>query len=142
MAELDYVILGLANCFVRDEENQLQPIQVIEPVPSASFLTLIQKIPSSYSQLVACNVSNILTENGQVSVPDIFPEDAKLSQNFSERLMAAARTFQHHPEAKVWDLGQVESLTISNPSKRVLNAKNTVSEQDNVKQHPLTHKTL
>ena len=142
MADLDFVVLGLAHCFVRDEENQLIPIQVIEPIPSASFLTLVQKIPSSYSQLVACSMAQVLGEDQSISVPDVFPPEAKLAQDFNERLLAAARTFQHKPEAKIWEIGHSESLTLNSQNKRVLNATNQVSEQDNVKQHPLTHTTL
>ena len=142
MADLDFVVLGLAHCFMRDEENQLVPVQVIEPIPSASFLTLVQDIPSSYSRLVACNATQVLDTDGNVSVPDVFPKEAKLAQDFNERLEAAARTFQHHPEAKIWQVGQPEALNQKSSQKRVLNATNNVSEQDNVKQHPLTHTTL
>ena len=142
MAELDFVVLGLAHCFVRDEESQLKPIQVVEPIPSAAFLTLLQHIPSSYSRLVACDVTEVLGDDGRVTLPDSFPAEASLAQDFEERAMAAARTFLHHPEAKVWQLGQSEQLEVTQQHKRVLNALNTVSEQDNVKQHPLTHTTL
>ena len=142
MADLDFVVLGLAHCFIRDEENQLVPVQVVEPIPSASFLTLVQDIPSSYSRLVACHAQQVIDAEGNVSVPDVFPTEARLAQDFNERLEAAARTFQHHPEAQIWQVGQSEALHQKTTQKRVLNASHQVSEQDNVKQHPLTHTTL
>ena len=142
MPDLDFVVLGLAHCFVRDEERQLQPVQVVETIPSAAFLTLLQKIPSSYSQLVACEMSQVLADDGTVTLPEEFPPEATLAQDFNERLQAAARTFQHHPEARVWNIGQADSRQVSTHNKRVLNAQNNVADNDNVKQHPLTHTTL
>lgn len=142
MENLDYVILGSAQCFFRNEENKLVEQNVVEPIPSATFLCLIQDVPSSYSHLAACQVSTVLNDSGELNRPSNFPADAILCADFNERLLAAARTYEHNPAAKVWQTGQGGELRQKSPHKRVLNATNKVSEQDNVKQHPLTHTTL
>lgn len=138
-----YVVLGLANCFIRNDENQLEPIQVVEPVPSAAFLTLLKRSPSSYSVLKAFQAEDVLRliESGATSLG--FPKEAMLASDFHERLEASIRTYEHKPEAATQlPSGQTIQLDNLSPHKRILNPKRSVKATDNVKQHSHAMKTL
>lgn len=132
----DFVILGLANCYIRNEDNQLEPIQVIEPVPSAAFLTLLHNIPSSYSILKAFHSNEVTAAIAENTSVLGFPDEAKLATDFEERLDASIKTYEHNPDA-TGKLKIGQSIKLSNPSthKRILNPKRTVKTSDNVKQH-------
>jgi len=139
MDDLDFVVLGLARCWRREEEGLLQEVLLIEPVPSAAFLLLLQRIPSSFSLLSAVDPRSFEPD----VLPDGFPQHACFPLDFQERLTAAARTFQHNPEAKQFlGLGESVSLNVPLKQKRIINSVRIVSEQDNVKQHPMTHLAL
>lgn len=141
MPVLDFVVLGLAHCFARDPEGLLTPILLIEPVPSAAFLALLHDVPSSFSFVMAIDPSNLL--KGELVRPQGFPQEALFPDDFHERLLAAARTFNHNPMAKEHlTIGMVLKLDKSPKEKRVINQLNFVSEQDNIKQHPLSHQVL
>lgn len=137
MDSLDFVVLGLAQCWKRDEEGQLTPLQLIEPVPSAAFLALLQDIPSSFSMLTAIDPKT-MTEGQR---PQAFPQEAILPADFQERLEAAARTFNHDKNARTHlPIGQTKTIDKPLKQKRIINQTNIVSDNDNVKQHPNTSK--
>ncbi len=143
MDEFDFVILGLAHCFQRDDDGHLSPILMIEPIPSAAFLTLLQDIPSSFSQMIAVEPRSLFDAQGQFLRPQGFPTDARIPHDFYERLMAAARTFQYNPQAKsLLKIGQIKTLTIPQKHKRIINPTNSVSDDDNIKQHPITFEKI
>ncbi|MEN9222107.1 MAG: hypothetical protein Q6M04_06685, partial [Thermostichus sp. BF3_bins_97] len=51
---LEYVVLGVATCFQRDEEGRLMEVRVAEPIPAADLDCLAQERRStSYSLLYA-----------------------------------------------------------------------------------------
>lgn len=137
----DYVVIGVATCFRRDESDLLT-LKVLEPVPSAYLEALLQGIPTSYERVLAIQVKQVLeTANIAELAGDA---DIHLCENFSDRVIAAARTYQHRPEAQaLLSLGTVHTdLDYSTEKKRVLNVKNVVKAEDNVRQHAYTHKTL
>ncbi|MGB0561965.1 MAG: hypothetical protein ACPGVO_09195 [Spirulinaceae cyanobacterium] len=138
----DYCVFGLATCFVR-QEGEVAPVQVIEPIPSAALETLAKGISTSYQWARALTVGSFLTGE-TVQVPSEFPAEAHLCENFTARAIAAARTYQNKPEAKaIIPLGtQKQDFNHSTERKRVLNAENIVSTEDNVKQHSYTHQVL
>ncbi|HEY9889536.1 MAG TPA: hypothetical protein V6D02_14120, partial [Candidatus Obscuribacterales bacterium] len=64
--------------------------------------------------------------------------------NFGDRVVAAARTYQSRPAAQalIPSGGSYTALNYSTEKKRVLNSAKVVKAEDNVKQHEYTHKKL
>lgn len=137
-----YVVVGLATCFVK-QEGKLQPIQVIEPISSAALEVIIKGIPTSYELAMATTLAALQPGNS-LQLPDDFPADSQLGQDFWERATAAARTYHAKPSAQLHILpGQIKgNFNFSTERKRVLNAERLVSASDNVKQHAYTHQVL
>jgi hypothetical protein len=137
-----YVVMGLATCFIK-EDGKLQPIKVVEPIPSAAIEALVKGIPTSYEMAVATTFGAVWN-NGQAVVPEAFPADTQLCEDFEERLLAAARSFRSYPVAQdLIALGQTKAnFNFSTERKRMLNVERVVSTEDNVKQHEYTHKVL
>ena len=138
----DYCVFGLATCFLR-EEGEIHEVKVVEPIPSAALEAIIQGIPTSYELACAKALGDILRDDTP-SIPQEFPPEAQLCDNFIERAIAATRTYKTRPEATnhipVGTLKQ--DLNYSLAKKRVLNNSNVVKTEDNVKQHEYTHKVL
>lgn len=137
-----YVVLGLATCFIK-EDGKLQPIKVVEPIPSAAFETLCKGIETSYTMAIATTVGNVWTQ-GQTLIPTSFGTDVQPCEAFEERLMAAARSYRSHEALQaLLPLGQIKTdFQYSTERKRVLNVERAVSTEDNVKQHAYTHQVL
>jgi len=140
----DYIILGLATCFVQDD-GELTEIETIEPVPSSAFEAILHGVPTSYKQLSAFTLDMILP----IDTPDTLQkphgfETAEWSSQFIERFAAAARTYIRKPEAtEKLPIGQSwDKMNYNLDRKRILNAQRRVKLTDNVKQHAHTHKTL
>jgi hypothetical protein len=140
----DYIVLGVATCFIK-QEGEVQQLQVIEPIPSATLETLCQGIPTSYEQVIATTLGQII-HNGELQLPQGFPSDAKIPDDFSDRTEASARTYKRDRQAHVKDLMPIGSsrddFNYSLERKRILNAQRKIGKSDNVKQHEHTHKTL
>ncbi|MEM7725113.1 MAG: hypothetical protein AAF208_01920 [Cyanobacteria bacterium P01_A01_bin.45] len=138
----DYVVIGLATCFVR-EDGEIQEVEVMEPVPSASLEVLFKGIATSYKLVYATTVGNLL-DGSTVKIPSEFPQTVQLAEDFEERVFAAVRTYKRKESAKsLIQLGcSYRELQHSTERKRVLNASRTVKTEDNVKQHSHTHKVL
>jgi hypothetical protein len=140
----DYIILGVANCFIKNEGEVLQ-VKVAEPIPSAALEAIMKQIPTSYELAYATDLGQVLDSNCNPQMPTgIFPEGVQVCSEFFDRAIAAARTYKARPEAqKHIPVGQTHTnFNFSLEKKRVLNADRVVSEEDNVKQHPHTHKVL
>ncbi|MEM7591159.1 MAG: hypothetical protein AAF383_06505 [Cyanobacteria bacterium P01_A01_bin.83] len=140
----DYCVLGLATCFVRDED-EIEQLTVLEPIPSAALEALIKGIPTSYQLACATTLGQIF-QDGTVQIPTNLKTegDINLCDRFAERVAAATRTYKSRPEAKKYiPLGAVkQDFNYSLDRKRVLNNSRSVSTEDNVKQHSHTHKVL
>ncbi|MBR8827535.1 MAG: hypothetical protein DSM107014_06440 [Gomphosphaeria aponina SAG 52.96 = DSM 107014] len=138
----DYCLFGLATCFLK-QEGEVTEVQVVEPIPSAALEALLQGIPTSYQFACAKILGEVFAGNTP-QIPAEFPNDAHLCDNFTERTVAAARTYKSRPEAQVHiPLNRIkDDFNFSLAKKRVLNAVNMVSTEDNVKQHEYTHKVL
>jgi hypothetical protein len=134
--------LGLASCFVKTEEG-LEPVEVIEPISSASLEAILKGIPTSYKMATATDLQGIFQDD-RPQIPPEFPSNAQFCQDFTERLIAAARTYKSSPSGQDHiPLGTVRrDFNFSVERKRVLNAVNVVRTEDNVKQHPHTHQAL
>ncbi|MEL7039167.1 MAG: hypothetical protein AAFO04_26690 [Cyanobacteria bacterium J06592_8] len=138
----DYVILGLAICFIK-QEGEVHQVEIIEPIPSAALEALLKGIPTSYKLAYATTVGAVLTGDN-VQIPTEFPAQVQLADEFSDRVFAAARTYKSRPNAQSHlTLGTVfEEFNHSLERKRVLNSERIVSTEDNVKQHSYTHQVL
>ena len=138
----DYIVLGLATCFLKSE-GEIRQIDVMEPIPSATLETVMQGIPTSYKMAVGTTLGEVIDgENPQK--PTNFPESACFGDEFVERAFAAARTYKRKETAKsLIAIGTTHTdFNYSLERKRVLNAVRVVSSEDNVKQHSHTHKVL
>lgn len=138
----DYCLLGLATCFLR-EDGELHQIRVIEPIPSAAIEALIKNVPTSYQLACAKTMGEIFAESTP-QIPAEFPKDARFCDDFNERAIAACRTYKNREQAReLIPLGTVwDRFNYSLERKRVLNMASNVRTEDNVKQHPHTHKVL
>ncbi|WP_107666860.1 hypothetical protein [Cyanothece sp. BG0011] len=138
----DYCVFGLATCFLKDD-GEFHQVRVIEPIPSAALEAICKGIPTSYELACAKSIGEILTGETLTKTAE-FPDDAQFCDNFTERTLAAVRTYQTRPDAKsLIPLGTVKKdLNFSLEKKRVLNAVNVVKVEDNVKQHSHTHQVL
>jgi hypothetical protein len=138
----DYVVLGLATCFIK-EEGEIYQVQVIEPIPSAALEAILKGIATSYGTAIATTFGSVLI-NGMAHIPAEFPADAQFCDDFAFRLVAATRTYKARPLAQTHiPVGTAKSdFNFSIERKRVLNIQRTVRTEDNVKQHEYTHKVL
>ncbi|WGV24053.1 hypothetical protein [Halotia branconii] len=142
LAADDYIVIGLATCFVK-EDGEVHQVEVIEPIPSAALEALLKGIPTSYK--LACAITlGALLDGDTPLLPDGFPESAQLGEEFVSRVFATARTYKRRETAKsLIPLGTTYTdLNYSIERKRVLNAARVVTKEDNIKQHSHTHKVL
>ncbi|MEM6519226.1 MAG: hypothetical protein AAF722_07830 [Cyanobacteria bacterium P01_C01_bin.70] len=137
----DYVVVGVATCF-RRQDGELETLKILEPVPSAYLESLLQGIPTSYEMIMATTLGELLDSSTIIRQTGI--ADVQLCENFSDRAIAAARTYQGRPSAQTLvAMGNRQTnLNYSTEKKRVLNFKNVVKTADNVRQHAHTHKKL
>lgn len=138
----DYIVLGLATCFIK-EEGEVHQVSVIEPIPSAALEAILKGIPTSYKLACAMTLGEVIDGETTI-VPPEFPSEAQFCTEFIYRAIAAARTFKSRPQAQAHiPLGTSRTdFNYSIERKRVLNMARVVSTEDNVKQHSHTHKVL
>ncbi len=137
-----YLVVGLATCFVK-EDGEVHQVQVIEPIPSAALEAILKGIPTSYSLACGTTLGELLI-NASLQHPAEFPANAHFCDDFAERAIAAARTYQSRQEAQSHiPLGTTRNdFNYSTERKRVLNQTRLVRREDDVKQHEYTHKVL
>ncbi|MBD2449151.1 hypothetical protein H6G76_18725 [Nostoc sp. FACHB-152] len=142
LAADDYVVIGLATCFIK-EDGEVHQVDVIEPIPSASLEALMKDIPTSYKLACATTLEAVLDGDTPL-LPEGFPDSAQFADEFAQRVFAAARTYKRTETAKTLiPLGTTYTdFKYSTERKRVLNAARVVTKDDNVKQHSHTHKVL
>lgn len=142
LAADDYVVIGLATCFVKDEDG-VHPVQVAEPIPSAALEAIVKGIPTSYETACATTIGAVLSTD-QPQLPDGFPAQTQFCDEFAFRTIAAARTYKSRPTAQAHiPVGTTrQDWNFSLDRKRVLNSERLVKTEDNVKQHSHTHKVL
>jgi hypothetical protein len=138
----DYVVLGLANCFVKDE-GEVHQVKVVEPIPSAALEAIIKGIPTSYEAAYATTMGATLVD-AEPQLPDGFPASAQFCDDFAYRATAAARTYKTRAIAQTHiPTGTTKSdFNFSTERKRVLNSERIIKTEDNVKQHAYTHQNL
>jgi hypothetical protein len=138
----DYVVMGLATCFLKDG-SEVHEVQIVEPIPSAALEAIAKGIPTSYQRAIATTVGQVLPDDAPQLPPD-FPAGAQFCDEFGDRVAAAARTYKARPESQtVIPAGTTKTdFNYSTERKRVLNSQRIVRAEDNVKQHEHTHKVL
>lgn len=138
----DYLVIGLATCFVKQDREVCQ-VKMVEPIPSAALEAIVKGIPTSYEMACATTLGTVLVGE-TLQKPANFPSTAKFPEEFAPRAIAAARTYKSRPVAKQYiPLGTTRNdFNYSTERKRVLNAQNIVRAEDNVKQHEYTHQVL
>ncbi|CAD5969915.1 hypothetical protein PCC9214_03742 [Planktothrix tepida] len=138
----DYVVIGLATCFIK-EDGEVHQVQVVEPIPSAALEAILKGVPTSYSIAYAVTLGSILS-NGEAKIPAELGTDAHFCENFNDRAIAATRTYKNRPQAKLHiPLGaNFKEFNYSLERKRVLNSERIIRTEDNVKQHAYTHQVL
>ncbi|HLO85926.1 MAG TPA: hypothetical protein VK203_13080 [Nostocaceae cyanobacterium] len=138
----DYIVIGLATCFVK-EDGEVHQIEVVEPIPSAALEAICRGIPTSYKLACATTLASVL-DGEQPLLPTGFPESAQFGEEFFSRVVAAARTYKSHDSAQsLIPLGTTKTdFNYSTERKRLLNVARVVTKEDNVKQHDYTHKVL
>lgn len=141
LAADDYIVIGLATCFIK-EDGEVHQVEVIEPIPSAALEALIKGIPTSYKLAYATTLATVL-DGDTPQIPAQFPR-AEFGDEFVQRAYAAARTYKRRESAKsLIPLGTTYTdFKFSTEKKRVLNMTRVVTKEDNVKQHSHTHKVL
>lgn len=137
-----YVVIGLATCFAK-QDNKLQPVKIIEPIPSAALEAILKGIPTSYEMAIATTLGAAWANDAPQAPPE-FPDGAEFCEEFGFRLQATARSYVTRPVAtEHLSLGTLKTdFNYSTERKRMLNADRVVNTEDNVKQHSHTHKVL
>lgn len=144
LSDSDYVIVGLAHCFIKQDGN-VAPVKILEPVPSAYFEALTKGVPTSYEVLYSLQLGRLLKDQQPILTHlPVDTKDIQFCEDFVERTLAVARTYQSRKDIQATlPCGQVFSeVNFSTEKKRILNAANRVTADDNVKQHKYTHMTL
>ena len=138
----DYLVVGLATCFIKEDGEVLQ-VPIVEPIPSAALEAIVKGIPTSYQMACGTTLGAILAGES-LQIPPEFPREAHFGAEFVERALAAARTYKRKPSAQnIIPQGTLkQDFNYSVDRKRVLNAQRIVKTEDNVKQHEHTHKVL
>jgi hypothetical protein len=138
----DYLVLGLATCFIKGE-GEVHEVKVVEPIPSAALEAIIKGIPTSYERAIATPIGSVLAGD-TLQLPDSFPVEAQFCDEFAFRAIAAARTYKARPSAQSHiSMGAAKTdFNYSTERKRVLNSQRIIKTEDNVKQHEYTHKVL
>ena len=143
----DYLVLGVATCFVK-AEGEVHTVKLLEPVPSAYLEVLFKGVPTSYHGIYATQLSTVLSDNGELQLPEInlLKEHGpvRFCDDFVARAEAAARTYQLRTKLQQQlPIGSTyRDMNFSTEKKRVLNNVAMVDDADNVKQHAYTHQTL
>lgn len=138
----DYLVLGLATCFIK-QDGEVHQVQIVEPIPAAALEAIVKGIPTSYQQAIATTVGAVFSGD-EPQLPAAFPAEAQFCDDFNERAIAAARTFKARSVAQnLIPSGTTRSdFNFSTERKRVLNSPRIIRTEDNVKQHEYTHKVL
>jgi hypothetical protein len=142
LASDDYVVVGLATCFIKDE-GEIHSVKVAEPIPSAALEAILKGIPTSYELACATSLGAVLSED-MPQMPAAFPAETQFCDEFADRAIAAARTYKARPLATehIPQGTTRQDFNFSLERKRILNSERIIKTEDNVKQHAYTHQVL
>jgi len=99
-ADSDYVVLGLAQCYVKDEESKLQEVLVIEPIPAAAVECMDNGGVTSYLHAVGVTLGTALQEDAAL-LPEEF-RAGRFCDEFEFRAKCCVRTWKRqHAQEKL-----------------------------------------
>ncbi len=142
LASDDYLVVGLATCFIKDDDG-VHEVRVVEPIPSAALEAIVKGIPTSYQLATATTIGSVISAES-LQLPENFPADVQFCDDFAFRATASARTYKAKNSAQSHiPAGTTRTdFNFSIDRKRVLNSQRIVKTEDNVKQHKYTHEVL
>jgi len=136
-SEDDYIVLGLAHCFKKDEDGKLKDAFVVEPVTAGTLECMENGGVTCYKCVTATTLGVALKED--LSVLPTEMQAGSICDDFNFRAMCASRTWKRdHPQQNLLHLvprdGVKSEYNFSLQDKRVLNAEVVVNDADNIKQ--------
>lgn len=142
LAADDYIVVGLATCFVKID-GEVHEVKIAEPIPAAALEAIVKGITTSYKMALGTTIAAVVVED-ELTMPTEFPPETQFCDDFIERTIAAARTYKARSIAK--ELIPIHAtrtdFNYSTERKRVLNSERIIKTEDNVKQHAYTHQVL
>ncbi|CAM6098552.1 unnamed protein product [Calypogeia fissa] len=137
-SEDDYIVVGLAHCFRKDEDQKLLDAFVIEPIPAGQLECMDNGGVTCYKHAASTTLGVALQLDASL-LPKEFGDKA-FCENFDFRAKCASRTWKRdHPRENLMSLvptdGSVRSdWNFSMKDKRILNEEHIVKDSDNIKQ--------
>ncbi|KAG0621784.1 hypothetical protein M758_3G048100 [Ceratodon purpureus] len=133
----DYIVLGLAHCFRKDENGKLQDAFVVEPVTAGTLECMENGGVTCYKCVTATTLGVALKED--VSLLPAEMQSGTISDEFNFRAKCASRTWKRdHPQQNLLHIvpkdGVKSEYNFSLQDKRVLNEEVVVNDSDNIKQ--------
>lgn len=99
-ADDDFIVVGLAQCYVKDEDSKLQEVFVIEPIPAAALECMDNGGVTSYLHAAGTTLGVALKED-----PSLLPtqfQSGIFGDDFEYRALCAARTWKRpHAQEKL-----------------------------------------
>eukprot|EP00850_Spirogloea_muscicola_P024187 SM000470S16632 [mRNA] locus=s470:4:1046:+ [translate_table: standard] len=136
-ADDDYIVLGVAHCFVKDEAGKLSDVFVVEPLPAGALECMDNGGTTCYKHVTATTLGVALAHDSALLPPEF--AGISFCDEFDFRAKCASRTWKRqHPQENLMNLapaGGVRSdFNFSLEDKRILNMENVVNDADNIKQ--------
>ncbi|GAQ86970.1 hypothetical protein KFL_003230150 [Klebsormidium nitens] len=133
----DYIVVGLAHCFVKDDNSKLQDVFVIEGIPAGAVECMDNGGVTCYKHSYGTTLGEILKQDASI-LPEEF-QGGVFADDFDYRTKCAARTWKRsHAQEHLLNMvpiGSVRSdFNYKIEDKRVLNQENDVKDEDNIKQ--------
>eukprot|EP00898_Chlorokybus_atmophyticus_P000052 jgi/Chlat1/1047/Chrsp110S01557 len=137
LADDDYLVVGKAHCFVKQDGGKLVDCYVVEPIPAGALECMDNGGVTCYEVVTAVKFGDIIKQDIKV-LPEVYA-DATFCEDFEFRTVCTARTWKRaHAEEvikKFVPLGTSRSdFNLRLDDKRVLNMENVVTDDDNIKQ--------
>ena len=134
----DYIVLGVAHCFRKDENGRLKDAFVVEPVTAGTLECMENGGVTCYKFVTATTLGVALKQDLSLLPPE-FQTGADICEEFDFRAKCASRTWKRdHPQQNLLHLtpkdGVRSDFNFSLQDKRVLNAEVVVNDSDNIKQ--------
>ena len=133
----DYVVLGLAHCFRKDENGKLVDAFVVEPVTAGTLECMENGGVTCYKCVTATTLGVALKEDLSL-LPGEFLSGS-ICDEFNFRAKCASRTWKRdHPQQNLLHIvpkdGVKSEYNFSLQDKRVLGVEVVVNDSDNIKQ--------
>nr|PNR29391.1 hypothetical protein PHYPA_028084 [Physcomitrium patens] len=133
----DYIVLGLAHCFRKDENGKLKDVFVVEPVTAGTLECMENGGVTCYKCVTATNLGVALQEKVELLPAEM--QGGVFGDEFDFRAKCASRTWKRdHPQNNLLHIvprdGVKSDYNFSIEDKRVLNAEVVVNDSDNIKQ--------